>query len=195
MAVDRPAATPLDLARLRRSCAECSLHGLCLPAQVDAPDLDRLEALVQRRESLQAGQTLFRAGDPLGSLYVASEGVFKTVAITEAGEEQVLGFHLPGELFGLDALGSGRHRCGAIALTRARVCELPFANLAAVAAELPSLQQQLLRVMGQSSDRDQDHLDVLSRRQASERIALFLHGLGERMRRIGRPSDDFQLPM
>ena len=61
--------------------------------------------------------------------------------------------------------------------------------------KLPSLQRQLLRVMGQSSDRDHDLVDVLSRRQASERIALFVHGLSERYRRIGRPSDDFQLPM
>ena len=195
MAVDSPAAIPLDLARLRRSCAECSLQRLCLPAGVDGEDLGRLDAVVQRRKPLRPGETLFRAGEALGSVYVASEGAFKTIAINEAGEEHVLGFHLPGELFGLDAIGSGRHRCGAVALTEARVCELPFASLAGVASQLPSLQQQLLRVIGQSTDRDHDHVDVLSRRQASERIALFLHGLGERYRRIGRPADDFRLPM
>jgi len=186
---------PLDLARLRRSCAECSLQQLCLPAGIDGEDLGRLDALVQRRHPLQRGEALFRMGDALGSVYVASEGAFKTVVTNEAGEEHVLGFHLPGELFGLDAIGSGRHRCDAIALAGARVCEMPFARLAAVAAQLPSLQQQLLRVMGRSSDLDHDHVDVLSRRQAGERIALFLHGLGERYRRIGRPGDDFQLPM
>jgi CRP/FNR family transcriptional regulator len=186
---------PLDLARLRRSCAECSLQQLCLPAGVDGDDLGRLDALVQRRRPLPPGESLFRAGDALGSVYVASEGAFKTVVVSESGEEHVLGFHLPGELFGLDAIGSGRHRCDAVALTEARVCELPFASLAAVAAQLPSLQRQLLRVMGQSADRDHDHVDVLSRRQAGERIALFLHGLGERYRRIGRPAHDFRLPM
>jgi CRP/FNR family transcriptional regulator len=186
---------PLDLARLRRSCAECSLQQLCLPAGVDGDDLGRLDALVQRRRPLPPGESLFRAGDALGSVYVASEGAFKTVVVSETGEEHVLGFHLPGELFGLDAIGSGRHRCDAVALTEARVCELPFASLAAVAAQLPSLQRQLLRVMGQSADRDHDHVDVLSRRQAGERIALFLHGLGERYRRIGRPAHDFRLPM
>lgn len=138
---------------------------------------------------------LFRAGDPLGAVYVASEGSFKTVVVTPGGEEHVLGFHLPGELFGLDAVGSGQHRCEAVALGDARVCELPFNQLAAVAARLPSLQRQLLRIMGQSADLDHDHVEVLTRRQASERIALFLHGLGERLRRIGRPADDFQLPM
>ncbi|MFN7136341.1 MAG: helix-turn-helix domain-containing protein [Thermomonas sp.] len=186
---------PLDLARLRRSCADCSLHALCLPAGVDVEDLGRLESVVQRRRPLARGDVLFRAGDPLGAVYVASEGSFKTVVVTPGGEEHVLGFHLPGELFGLDAVGSGQHRCEAVALADARVCELPFHQLAAVAARLPSLQQQLLRIMGQSAGLDHDHVEVLARRQASERIALFLHGLGERLRRIGRPADDFQLPM
>lgn len=186
---------PIDLVRLRRSCADCSLGELCLPAGVDRDDLGRLDTLVQRRRPLQRGESLFRAGDPLRSVYVASAGAFKTVVVNEAGEEHVLGFHLPGELFGLDAIGSGKHRCEAIALGEAKVCELPFASLSTVAAQLPSLQRQLLRVMGQSADRDHDHVDVLSRRQASERIALFLHGLGERYHRIGQPGDDFQLPM
>ncbi len=186
---------PLDLVRLRRSCAECSLQQLCLPAGIEGDDLRRLEAVVQRRRPLEAGDRLFRVGDPLQSVFVASEGTFKTISISEAGEEHVLGFHLPGELFGLDAIGTGYHRCEAIALGRSRVCELPFSELAHAAAQLPSLQLQLLRVIGQSSDRDQDHLDVLTRRQASERIALFLQGLSERYRRIGHACDDFMLPM
>ena len=186
---------PLDLVRLRRSCAECSLQQLCLPAGIAGDDLRRLESLVHRRRPLRAGDRLFRIGDPLQSIFVASDGTFKTVGISESGEEHVLGFHLPGELFGLDAIGTGYHRCEAIALDNAHVCELPFSELAGAAANLPSLQVQLLRVMGQSSDRDQDHLDVLTRRQATERIALFLQGLSERYRRIGRPGDEFHLPM
>ena len=186
---------PLDLARLRRSCAECSLQQLCLPAGIAGDDLRGLEAVVKRRRPLDPGDRLFRIGDPLTSVFVASEGTFKTVGISEAGEEHVLGFHLPGELFGLDAIGTGYHRCEAIALGNARVCELPFSELAHTAARLPSLQVQLLRVMGQSSDRDQDHLGVLTRRQASERIALFVQDLSERYRRIGQSGVEFHLPM
>lgn len=195
MVVELNAPIPLDLARLRRSCAECSLQRLCLPAGVDGADLDRLETVVHRRRELVAGDILFRTGDPLASVYVASDGAFKTIGINEAGEEHVLGFHLPGELFGLDAIGSGHHRCSAVALTVSRVCQLPFSNLAEAASQLPSLQRQLLRVMGQSVDRDHDHVDALSRRHASERIALFLHGLAARYQRIGREGDDFRLPM
>ena len=189
------AGTPIDIARLRRSCEECSLAQLCLPAGMDQQDLGRLDGLVQKRRPLQRGDRLFRTGDPLGSVYVASEGAFKTVVINESGEEHVLGFQLPGELFGLDAVGSGRHRCEAIALEESRVCELPFSSLANVASQLPGLQCQLLRVMGQSADRDQDHVGLLSRRQASERVAMFLQGLAHRFQRLGQSAVDFHLPM
>lgn len=189
------AAAPIDIARLRRSCEECSLAQLCLPAGMDQRDLGRLDGLVQKRRTLKRGDRLFRTGDALGAVYVASEGAFKTVVVNESGEEHVLGFQLPGELFGLDAVGSGHHRCEAIALEESRVCELPFSSLADVASQLPGLQRQLLRVMGQSADRDQDHVGLLSRRQASERVATFLQGLAHRFQRLGHSAVDFHLPM
>lgn len=185
----------VDLAQLRRGCAQCSLHQLCLPAGIGASDLERLDDIVKRKRPLARGERLFRAGDALTSVYVARDGAFKTVALTESGEEQVVGFHLPGELIGLDGLGSGSHRCEAVALGDAQVCEVPFRDLSTVAAQLPALQQQLLRVIGQSVGRDQDHMGVLVRRQADERIALFLHGFSERLRNIGRQDQDFSLPM
>jgi CRP/FNR family transcriptional regulator len=144
---------------------------------------------------VQAGERLFRPGDAMHAVYVARDGAFKTISTSEEGEEQIVGFHLAGELMGLDALGSGTHRCEAVALTTANVCEVPFDALAAIAALLPSLQQQLLRVIGQSVDRDQDHMAMLGKRQANERIALFLHGLGERLRHVGLSRTDIRLPM
>lgn len=188
-------AVMVDLAQLRRGCAQCSLQQLCLPAGIGAKDLQRLDEIVKRKRPFARGEHLFRTGDALASVFVAREGTFKTVTLTENGDEQILGFHLPGELIGLDALGAGVHRCEAVALGDAQVCEVPFADLAHVAAQLPALQQQLLRVIGQSVGRDQDHLSLLVRRQADERIALFLHGFGERLRNIGRSDRDFHLPM
>jgi CRP/FNR family transcriptional regulator len=189
------AAEVVDIERLRRSCAQCSLHVLCLPAGVDSGDLQRLDDIVRSRRPLEQGETLFRVGQPLASLYVAREGAFKTLALSQDGETQVIGFHLPGELMGLDAMGGGAHACEAVALTRATVCEIPMAQLESVCRQLPGLQHQLLRIIGQGIQRDQGHMEMLGRRQAGERMALFLHGLSERYRLLGRPSDMFMLPM
>jgi CRP/FNR family transcriptional regulator len=185
----------LDLTKLRRGCAQCSLQKLCLPAGIPAQELQRLDEIVGRRRPIERGARLFRPGDPLASIYVARDGALKTVSLGEDGEEQILGFHLPGELVGLDALGAGVHRCEAVALTTANVCEVPFDQLVGVAAQLPSLQKQLMRVIGQSIERDHDHVGMLGRRQADERIALFLHGLRERFCNIGDFGTRFKLPM
>lgn len=185
----------IDLDQLRSGCRRCTLQDLCLPAGVGAVDLDRLDRIVRRRRPVQRGERLFRPGDALGSLYVARSGAFKTVTPTGDDREQVLGFHLPGELIGLDALGDGEHRCEAIALGTANVCEVPYDELSHVAAEVPGLQQQLLRVIGQSMGRDNDHAGMLVRKHADARVALFLHGLGERYRHIGTSATLFTLPM
>jgi len=190
-------ATPLvfDLTQLRRGCSQCSLRQLCLPAGIASAELPQLDEIVKRRRTVQPGERLFRSGDPLYAVYVARDGAFKTTPTSEDGDEQIIGFHLAGELMGLDGLGSGSHRCEAVALTSANVCEVPFDELSQVAAHLPSLQQQLLRVIGQCVDRDQDHMELLAKRQANERIALFLHGRGERFHHIGMSRTDIRLPM
>ena len=188
-------AEVVDLDKLRRSCAQCSLHVLCLPAGIGSSDLQQLDEIVRNRRPLEPGENLFRSGQALSSLYVAREGAFKTVATNEEGETQVIGFHLPGELMGLDALGSGHHACDAEALTRATVCEVPLPQLESICAKLPGLQHQLLRIIGQGINRDQSHMEMLGRRQAAERVALFLHGLSERYKLLGRSGDMFVLPM
>jgi CRP/FNR family transcriptional regulator, anaerobic regulatory protein len=188
-------ASVIDLDSLRRSCAQCSLRQLCLAAGVESAELALIDAIVRRRRTLERGERLFRAGDGLSSIYVARRGALKTVSTSEEGEEQVLGFHLAGELLGMDAFGADQHRCEAVALVRSDICEIPLERLEDVAAQVPGLQRQLLRVIGSGVDRDQDHLQILVRRQAGERIALFLHGMIERLGRAGQPGDVIQLPM
>src|SRR3546814_19632373 len=85
---------------------------------------------------------------------------------------------------GLDALADGEHRCEAVALDPAEVCEVPVAALSVVASQLPGLQRQLMRVNGQSIALDRDHAEMLTRRHANARISLFLHRLAARLGHI-----------
>lgn len=188
-------AAVIDLPGLRRSCAQCSLQQLCLAGGMTLDDLRRLDEIIRVRRPAPTGTHLFRMGDGMGSVFVTREGAVKTVTYNEGGDEQIVGFHLPGEIFGLDALASGEHRCDALTLTDTSLCEIPFDRLGDIAAQIPGLQQQLMRVIGMSLGRDQDHKEILMRRQANERIALFLHGLSERLKAIGRDPVRIRLPM
>jgi CRP/FNR family transcriptional regulator len=190
--VQRP---ELDLKLLQRSCGSCGLNQLCLPASIGSEDLPRLDSVVQVKKSLDREQTLYAAGQPFRALYVVRSGSFKTYAADGEGDTQVLGFHLPGEIMGLDAIAGMRHQCSAEALVRSSACEVPYERLEQVARELPGLQQQLLRVISREVQQHQRHLVMIGRKVAIERLAIFLHSLSQRLSRVRRDPLQFDLPM
>lgn len=185
----------VDIGRLRRSCADCSLRTLCLPAHIGQEDVERLDALVRSRLPLDRGDTLYRVGETLDSLFVIRSGTIRTVQPGSEGEDQVIGFHIAGELVGLDAISDDRHHCTAVALERTSVCAVPFDRLQEIAGRIPGLQRQFLRIISREMIRDHDHLLALGRRTARERLALFLHTLSERLAKSGHDGLDFRLSM
>lgn len=187
-------ATP-EATRLRASCSACALSPLCLPAGIDGEELLRLDDVVQKLRPLQRGQLLFEDGDVFHSVFVVRAGTFKTYSSSPQGEVQVLGFHLPGEIIGFDALADDRHRCTAEALEQASVCEVPFDGLTEVAQSIPGLHRQLLRIASREVVKDHEHLGMMGRKQAQERLAIFLRSLSDRHRRLRLLHDDVTLTM
>lgn len=185
----------IHLEDYRRRCGALPVRQACLPAGVDPVDQPVLDAIVRRRRRLQVGEYLFRSGERMGGLHVARTGAFKVSSTSQDGDETVLGFFLPGELIGLDALGSGRHRCDAIALEPAEACELGYEDVMQAATALPMLRRQLHRVVGQAIGRDIDHAGLLTRKLAVERVAGFLDDLVDRYCLLGMQGTAFRLPM
>ncbi len=159
---------------------------------VSMDDMETLERMVETLGPLHGGDHLFRQGDGFSSLYAVRSGCVKSYVDSETGEEQVLGFHLPGELVGLDAIYSGKHQCSALALDTAMVCRLPFNELSRMTREIPNLQRQLFRLM--SRDLETSH-SLSGNHTVEERMAAFLLGFGERMRARGFSATHFVLPM
>jgi CRP/FNR family transcriptional regulator len=85
-------------------CKDCSLAPLCLPLSLNNDDMDALDEIVKRGRPLKKGEFLFRQGDAFGSVFAVRSGALKTFSITDGGEEQITGFHLPSELVGLSGM-------------------------------------------------------------------------------------------
>ena len=186
---------PIDLHQLKRSCGHCALSELCLPAGINQADLERLDTAVRDKRVLERGDHLYRQGDAFHALYVVRSGSLKTVVESDEGDAQILGFHLPGELIGVDALANDLHLCAAQALERTSVCELPYTQLQQVMTEVPSLQRQLMRVVSREVVAEQRHLVMMGRQQAQERLAIFLRSLSERYGRLSRDTVTLTLTM
>ena len=177
------------------NCAACALAGVCLPIAVSGDELDVLEDIIERRGTQPRGHYVYRAGDPFTSLYVVRSGAVKSLRVTPAGEEQIVGFHLPGEIFGLDGIGGQLHESAAVALESCAVCAIPFARLTEQRPVLHTMNAHLLQLLSREIVTDQHLLILLGKRTAEERIAAMLVSLSSRFRRRRLSPTRFRLPM
>jgi len=188
-------AAVISLRDLKIHCSTCSMRELCLPVGLSPDDVRQIDALLGARVKLKKGDTLYRAGDPFASLYAVRLGSLKTTVLAEDGREQVSGYHMLGDIIGLDGIGTERHGCQAIALEDTEVCVLPFERLEDLSRAVPSLQHNLYQFLSREISRDHNIMLLLGSMRAEERLAVFLLNLADRYRRRGYSSTEFVLRM
>lgn len=185
----------ISLDKLKIACKNCGLSDVCLPLGLDSGDVEKLDAIVQRNRPLQRSSHLFQTGDPFKNVYVVKTGSIKTYTQCPDGTEQVIGFHLPGEVIGLAGIEMGRHVCSAKALETSAICEVPFHRLEELATSIPNLQHQMFRLMSREITRDTSLMVLLGKSTAEERLAAFLLSLSVRLHSRGFSATEFNLSM
>jgi CRP/FNR family transcriptional regulator len=201
MLVSRPAvpapaaATVISIHELKAHCATCSVRELCLSAGLEQDTVRQLDKIISNRTRVRKRESLYRPGEFFHALYAIRLGTFKTVLLAEDGREQITGYHMAGEIVGLDGIGNNRHACQAVALEDGEVCVLPFNQLDELARDIPVLRRNLYRLISKDICRDQDMMLLLGSRCAEERLALFLLNLADRYQMRGYSSSEFVLRM
>lgn len=175
-----------------KGCGTCPHRGHCLPQFLDGDGVGSLASLRLDSDPLPPGARLVRRGDRQHCLYAIKSGCLKSFRLAAGGSEQVLAFHLPGELIGLEALDRGYHACDVEVLELASICAFPLSALDRFADEVPALQQQLLRMTSRALS---SALTEERDGPAESRIAGFLLELSRRMGRRGWSAHRFRLAM
>jgi len=184
-----------EITRLRVACSNCNLRELCLPVDLTPAEMTRLEELSNQKRSFSTGDYLYRSGDRFKSLHAIRSGSFKTRVLHEDGREQVTGFLMAGEIIGLEAISTDIHTCEALAMEDSEVCELPYAKLAELSQEIPSLQRHLYKIMSREIVRDQGIMLLLGSMRAEERLAAFLLNMSQRNATHGMSATQLRLRM
>ena len=185
----------IDVDHLKVRCKECNLRELCFPHGMNDEELENMDAVVEQPRSLHKNDFLYRDGDKTMAIYAVRSGCIKTMTESANGDEQIVGFHLAGELLGLDGFADGTYTCNAVALETSSVCELPLDQLETLCHKLPGLQKQMRRIMGKEVSKDHKLLLLLGKMTADERLASFLLSLSTRMEERHWNANEFNLMM
>lgn len=173
-------------------CSTCAFSEACLSEGYGKPELEQLHVLVTHTGPLAEGETIFREGEEFNAIAAIRAGTVKTYVVDEDGNEQVLGFYLPGEMIGLSGIHGGVYPCNAVALDTVMLCRFSFPRLATLAAKLPGVQQQLFRLL--SADIGKAAL-LAGDHRADQRLAAFLVQLSRRYAARGFSPTRFMLTM
>ncbi|AGB73521.1 MULTISPECIES: helix-turn-helix domain-containing protein [Rhizobium] len=121
----------------------------------------------------ERGQEIYAQGGSADKCYRVSTGAVRVCRILSNGGRQVVSFHVAGEMFGFEAGSQHRYFAEALALTRIVAFEQGLAQQ----RHLPELLALALEAM----ERAQEHLLLIGRQSAIERVATFLLDLCERL--------------
>jgi hypothetical protein len=95
-----------EIEDLKAHCLTCNMRELCLPVGLTADEMKQVDALIVNRTKLKKHEALYRAGEPFHALYAIRIGSLKTNMLVEDGRTQVAGYHMPGDIIGLDGVGT-----------------------------------------------------------------------------------------
>jgi CRP/FNR family transcriptional regulator, anaerobic regulatory protein len=174
-------------------CAGCRVRPVSICSVLDAAELSEFESLSEQR-SFRAKETIARQGEKVDAVYNLTGGVARLYKLLPDGRRQIVGFLLPGDFLGLVA--SEQYGFSVDVIEPVTACRFSRAAFLAFLDRKPHLLRRLLDAAANELALAQDHMVLLGRRTAEEKLLWFLLNLRIRWARVsGTTSVTVPLPM
>ncbi len=177
------------------SCETCSLNKICIPHGLSVAELSELEESIDKSIRLNKKESVFEAKELQDGIYAVKSGAIKTSISNADGQEQILEFHLPGDVLGFDAFNTGKHTCDAVAVEDTLLCKIDMNVFDDLCERLPGMRKELIHQVGKEIAHVQSQVLSLGQQQADERLAVFLLKMSSHFQSRGFSNKEFLLPM
>ena len=171
--------------------ANTSLHSWKAPRQAPPAGVMSLGDAVQVTGSpmpFARNEEVYGEGEPAEFIYQVVSGAVRTYKVLNDGRRQICAFHLPGDIFGLEA--GEDHSFSAEAVSQSTVLVIKRSTVTALAAKDAAVSRQLWNLTACELQRMQDHVMFLIK-NAQERVVSFLLQMAQRM----PATNEIELPM
>ena len=173
-------------------CADCAIRRFSVCAALDKSELRELEH-PGRHIHFASCETVFAQEEMTTSVYNLLEGVIRLYKLLPDGRRQIVGFALPGDFLGMAP--SARHGFSADAVGAVAVCRFSKASFARFIEDRPHLLRRINELAIRELSQAQNHMVLLGRRSAEEKVAAFLIGWRDRLVQLNGPAKTVPLPM
>lgn len=138
-------------------------------------------------------RTIYYESDEADYYYKVRSGTVRLCKVTEDGRRQIAAFLVPGDLFGW--ADGDAYNFSAEAVSNVTVEKYPRRRVEETVKADPNMGRHVLAFLSSQLTSAHDHLLLLGRMTAAERIAAFLLALAGRQRRVAGDGAAIELPM
>jgi CRP/FNR family nitrogen fixation transcriptional regulator len=124
------------------------------------------------------GEEIYAQDEETDMVYQVQHGAVRASRLLADGRRQIAGFYYPGDLFGLET--GPTHRASAEALRDSKILVAKRSALKHYGEAGERVERLIWRATGQELGRAQDHMMLLARKSAYERVAGFLSDVAQR---------------
>lgn len=174
------------------SCDLCEVRERSICADLGAREFAHVEKIMARR-NVPKNKAIMAEGEPNDSLYVIVQGSFRLSKHLEDGRRQVTGFLFKGDFAGVRATEASAYT--AEALEDSLVCYFPHCYLQEVSAASPGVKDRLIARGQTEYHKAQDHIVLLGKKTAEERVVSFIEMLNKTIGANGSGGRETPLPM
>lgn len=172
-----------------------SVRGLPIFAGLSDADLTGLLSSARASRHLKHAR-VFMQGDPAVSFFVLVDGYVQAIKTTATGQEIVVRYVSPGELFGLaPAIGLTHYPATALAVVDAVTLGWPSANWPTLSAGYPQIATYALRTVGARLQEAHERVVELTTEEVEQRIARVLGRLAAQAGRATAKGTEIEFPL
>jgi len=139
--------------------------------------------LVATEFSYQKDEEIYGEDEPAEYVYQVISGAVRTYKLLSDGRRQIGAFHLPGDVFGLES--GTAHRLAAEAIVDTTVRLVKRRSLEQAAGTDVNVARKLWTMTAGDLRHAEDHMLLLGRKSAMERVANFLLEMDRRLSSAG----------
>ncbi len=177
------------------SCVNCGLYNLRALLDSGRGKNDLPDNLVTRDRRVAKGEYICLQGKPFQNVFVVKSGSFKSLIKVDPKYKRVVGFHLPGELIGLESVAGKRCLHTVQALEKSSICRLNADAIPIFAARAATLPQLMTELLSKQISFQHALTAEMVRESALQRVAAFLLSLSRRFEEHGLPGTEYKLTM
>ena len=174
---------------LRMPLASARLETISPPGRRSPDELGALDRTGTPIVVLQ-NQTIFSEGEPVNHAYKIVRGVVRLCKHLPDGRRQIAQFLFPGDYFSFVTIGD--HGFSAEAVVDVSLLSFTQERIGRLCRDNPDLRSRLFQMLSQRVCDIQNHLTIVGRQTAKERVAGFLLLLADRLSSGGT---SFNVPM